>query len=272
MVQDLQKNVDRINDVRNVVGVAARGKLIARGITPLLPKRRHRDSEDSATTIVQPDDEALPSLSTARSLCPVDGNHVSTGTQTALLDLFTVFTANKPLPSDTTWLDRFIPMPELANSKAYFANLMDVEREVAQLQLQMEYTNNTDSATKIALKLKQALKKKKKLEEKIQELDLDRREKKDTTFGTSKVKSWLKRMVTPQHVPLTRLELVLDLDEQNCSVGHEVKHLKPLSIKGGDILDRSIDDALKTSQVVLENAHRDLRSINDCLATVRLGP
>ncbi|KAF8907248.1 hypothetical protein CPB84DRAFT_1675023 [Gymnopilus junonius] len=262
VVHDLQKNVDRINDVRNVVGLAARGKLTTRGITPLQPKRRHRDSEDSATTIVQPDDEALPSPSTIQSFCTADGNHISKGTQTAFLDLFI---ANRSLASDMKWLDRFIPTSELANCKTYFVGLLDVEREVAQLQLQMGYASNTDSATKTTLKLKQALKRKKKLEEKILELNLDRKEKKDSTFGTSKVKSWLKKMVAPQPSPLARLELVLDL-EQNCDVGHEVKRSKPPSIWEGDILDRSIDDALKTSQVVLDDAHCDLRSINDCLA------
>ncbi|PPQ95745.1 hypothetical protein CVT26_015871 [Gymnopilus dilepis] len=265
MVEDLQKNADRVDDVRNVITVAAKAKLSARGITPLPPRKRQRDSEDSATTVVQSEDDSLLSPSTIQSFYPVDGRHVSKGTQTTLLDQFT---ASRFLSADTRWLDQSSSTSEFTDSKVYFASLVDIEREIAQLQSQLASVSNNDSASKASIKLKQAMKKRKKLEDKIQEIDMDRKEKKDSTLTSSKIKSWLKKMVSaPQHSSSTKLEIILDLNAPSCNVGREVKRPKEPSIREGDILDHSIDDALKTSQVVLDNAHRDLRSINDCLAS-----
>ncbi|KDR78809.1 hypothetical protein GALMADRAFT_63953 [Galerina marginata CBS 339.88] len=263
-VKDLQKNADRISSVRNVVGLATRGKLALKGITPLHTKRRQRDSEDSEMTVVHADEESPSQPPTPSFSNPDDSNHLSTGTQTALLDLFLASRAMST--SNSPWTDIFIQSPESASYRGYFASLWDVECELSQLQQQTTNSSPTESLAKATLKLKQVLKKKKKLEDKLQELELDRKEKKDSLSGASRVKAWLKRMVIPQHSS-QKLEIVHDIDEQNCNVGHEVKRSKPPSTKYGDVLDRSIDDALRTSQVVLENARRDLLSINECIAS-----
>jgi hypothetical protein len=67
-----------------------------------------------------------------------------------------------------------------------------------------------------------------------------------------------------------KLELVRDLESaENCNVGRGVKRSeKPAPTSYGDAIDRSIDRALRTSKVVLDAAHRDLMTINECLSAV----
>jgi len=79
--------------------------------------------------------------------------------------------------------------------------------------------------------------------------------------STSKVKAWLKRMVSPVPQSPRRLGIILDIDERNCAVGREVKRLQGAPSICGDAIDASIDNALRNSQVVLEAVKRDLESI-----------
>jgi hypothetical protein len=88
-----------------------------------------------------------------------------------------------------------------------------------------------------------------------------------------KVKAWLKRFVTQEDQPSSRkIEIVLDVDEGRCRVGREVKVSRSMSMEKsyrGDPLGATIDAALRTSQVVLDNARHDLESIHNHLAAVR---
>ena len=269
-IDELRRNADRINSVRNLVALATKSKLLVRGITPLQSRRRQRDSEDSQMTVVSVDEGYGSSSypSTPVDSEPHQDNYLSTGTQTALLDLFTWTSISHSSP---IWTEVFNHSPESTTCRGYFDNLWDVEQELSQLQRQTETTDNaTETPTKLALKLKQALKKKKKLEDKIRDLDdLNLKSEKHASLsGTSRVKAWFKRMVVPQHVP-QKLEIVLDLDEQNCSVGREVKRAKSAPTNSScDAIDASIVNALRTSQVVLESAYHDLMSINECITAV----
>ncbi|KAF8969137.1 ankyrin repeat-containing domain protein [Flammula alnicola] len=237
------KNADRIDSVRNVVALASNGKLILRGMSA---------------------DDGIDYLSLSPRISePQSENHTSTGTQTALLDLYVAH--NSISRSNSAWLDRFVQSPESATARAHLSSLWDAERELTQSQRESgPPRDSSESPTKVTMKLKHVLKKKKRLEEKIEEFDWNLKpEKKDLLSGTSRVKAWLKRMVVTHHSP-SKLELVLDLDE-DCDVGHEIKSTKPPSTKCTDPLDGSINNALRTSKLVLEAAHRDLLSIGQCL-------
>ncbi|PPQ83092.1 hypothetical protein CVT25_003796 [Psilocybe cyanescens] len=291
VVSDLQKSADRINAVRDGVALATRSKSIMRQIKPMSSKRRQRDSEDSQTTAVHPDDGTASAPSAPQTHTRHgDNNRVSTGVQTTLLDMFVV--NNSPSPSDAAWMERFVRSPESGACRAHFEVIWDAECQLSQIrqhQTQRSLSSTpvspiSNDSSKSTLKLKHIMKKKKKLEDKILELESDsdhlRFLKKDSISGTSRVKAWLKRMMVstaaePQRSS-SKLEVVLDpQDENTCNVGHETKRpspnptSKPPSTKSGDVLDASIDNALRTSPVVLENAHRDLLSINECLAAAQ---
>ena len=233
VVNDLQKNADRIDAMRDVVMVATQGKLILRSISP---KKRHRDSEDSQLTIVS------RSQTWASEHTPC---HTSTATQTTMIDHFFAHSIPSYPP---TWLDRLAQCPDSSVCKA-------------------------SSPSKIALKFKGLTKKKRRLEEKICNLqlaaELGQKQRSSSSFSsnTCRVKAWLKRMVAPVHSP-RKLEIVFDIDEKNCIVGREVKDLQGSPTTCGDAIDASIDNALRTSQVVLEAVKRDLESIKRSLVAV----
>jgi hypothetical protein len=234
VVNDLQKNADKIDTMRDVVMVATQGKLILRSISP---KKRHRDSEDTQLTIVS------RSQTWASEYTPC---HTSTATQTTMIDHFFAHSIPSYPP---TWLDRLAQCPDSSVYKA-------------------------SSPSKIAVKFKQLTKKKRRLEEKICDLQLAAelgKQQRSSSFSsnTCRVKAWLKRMVTPVHSP-RKLEIVFDIDERNCIVGREVKDLQGPPTTGGDAIDASIDNALRTSQVVLEAVKRDLQSIKQSLVAVNL--
>lgn len=230
VVDDLQKNADKIDTMRDVVEVATQDKLILRSISP---KKRHRESEDSQLTVV-----SHPQTWASDHNIP---GHTSTATQTTMMDHF--FAYSIP-PSPPTWLDQFVRYPGSPTYKT--------------------------SPSKIATKFKQLAKKKRRLEDKIFDLQLEASLEKQysSSTNTCRVKTWLKRMVAPVHSPL-KLEIVFDIDENNCFVGHEVKHMQGPPTTCGDAIDASIDNALRTSQVVLEAVRRDLGSIKTSLVAVK---
>jgi len=250
VVSDLKTNVDKIDALRDVVVVATKGKLILRSISP---KKRNRDSEDSDMTIV-----SLSDIAGSQTIpC-----HTSTATQTVLIDHFLVHMP--PIPSSAqTWLDRFIQSSDSTTCKTYINGLREAEWESPESP-KRDGALSPPPPSKIAFRFKQLAKKKRKLEEKIFDLQLEAGVGKNLSSGTSRVKAWLKRMVVPAHSP-RKLEIVFDIDEKNCIVGREVKHLQAPQATWGDAIDASIDNALKTSQVVLEAVKRDLQSINKSL-------
>ena len=231
VVNDLQKKADNIDTMRDLVAVASQGKLILRSISP---KKRNRDSEDSQLTMVS----RPQTWASEHTPC-----HTSTATQTTMIDHFFAHSISSSTP---TWFDRFV---QYAESPTY----------------------QTSPPSKIALNFKQLTKKKKRrLEGKICDLQLGAGLEKQRSFltNTLRVKAWLKRMVAPVHTP-RKLEIVIDIDDEDCIVGREVKCLQGPPTTCGDAIDASIDNALKTSQVVLEAVKRDLQSIENSLVAVK---
>lgn len=261
-VNDLQKNADRIDTMRDVVVVATKGKLILRSISP---KSRHRDSEDSQKTAV--------SLAASRPQTSCSSYHSSIATQTALIDHFNSMPFSTS--SSPTWLNRLISTPDSTTCKKDY--LREVDWEFGSELPKKDHNDSTitSPSSKIAIKFKQLAKKKKKLEETICDLQIEAAVVPTKKMsGTSRLKVWLKRMVGPAH-SARKLEMIFDVEERKkCTVGPEVKHLQapPTTIFCGDAVEASIDNALRTSQVVLEAVKRDLQSIQRSLAAVRFLP
>ena len=263
VLQELESKVERIDSLRNIVLLAAKGKLLVREITPLKPKRRFRDSEDSQTTFVLEDDSFTQSPTTLIPPQPRKESYVSAGTQTGLLDF--VRAKSAALGAADVYHSS-----DFGSCKTYFKDLCDVERELAELQL--VDVNITASPTKFATKMQNALKRKRKLEEKIHELDLVqcKSDKQATLSVPSKFRAWFKRLIVQHQQPFAKLEVVLDINNEKCDVGGDVKAVQAPDLMKADALDVAIHTALQTSQVVLGNACHDLRSIMDHLAAVSL--
>ena len=268
-IDELHKNIVKIDSLRNMLSISARSKLAARGLSPILSKRRQRDSEDSQKTRVHNEetDSLTSSTSKILSFHTDHGDYVSRGIQTS----------PATNGSETAWIQRFARSPVSSAAQSKITDLIDVEKELAQLQ--MESLNGSAILRKVpsktTLRLKQVMKKKKKIEEKFLELEAEHMKmgtmKVSSLSGASKVKTWLKRIVGPaEGLSTSKPSIVVDVDEEHCAVGHEVKGRVPTPLsppEPRDVLDLSIDNALRTSQVVFENAERDLQNLKDCLAT-----
>ncbi|KAF8183412.1 ankyrin repeat-containing domain protein [Pholiota molesta] len=264
VVQDLLKNTERIDSVRNGVALASSGKLTLRGIAPVQPRKRNRDSEDSQLTFVDHNEVAYHFPSVPRVSPPAT---ISTATQTCLLSIYTgPASASRSTPALSS-------SPLQSPESPTRCGLWEIESELKELELQAASgrRDSSESPTKAAMKLKQVMKKRKKLEDKIQGIEEDlNNAKKDSSFSTSRIKAWLKRMVVHHHASSstpsspTHQQAALDPDT-DCNVGREVKVPRIISTPPVDPLDSSIDNALRTSKVVLDVAQRDLQSISQCL-------
>ena len=259
VLQELESKVERIDSLRNIVCLASRGKLLARELIPLRPRRRQRDSEDSQATF-----SSEQVVFTHGRLSPV-----CNGTQTGLLDFMS---ANSMTRIKDNWIDGLCGSSESVACKTYLKDFWNVERELTELKKRYLANIDAPSSSKLAMKMQIALKKKTKLETKIVDFATSRGKssKQGMLSGPSRMKAWLKRIVAPEDQPAPRkLEIILDLDE-DCAVGREVNMLKSVSMKKSydDPLDATIDAALRTSQVVLDNARHDLENIHNHLAAV----
>ena len=259
VLHELERKVERIDSLRNIVCLASRGKILARELIPLRTRRRQRDSEDSQATFSS--ERVMFTHGRPSPVC--------IGTQTGLLDFMT---ANSMTKIKDDWIDGLCGS-ESVTCKTYLKDLWNAERELTELKKLYLANADSPSSSKLAMKIQYALKKKTKLEAKIVEFAASRGKssKHGMLSGPSRMKAWLKRIVTPEDQPAPRRpEIVLDLDEEHCAVGKEVNMLQSVSMKKSydDPLDATIDAALRTSQVVLDNARHDLESIHNHLAAV----
>ena len=261
IVQELHKAAERIESVRSGVVVATNGKLLLRGITPVQSRRRNRDSEDSQLTFVDNDNVTFDFPTPPRTPLPMAGGRVSTGTQTALLDLYAADGAAS-MHSAAALLDRLTP-PTSPTSSAQMSCLWEIERELKALELPVEPTPAEVSPTKTALRLKHVMKKRRKLEERLLDIEAGLyAQKKDPASPPARLKAWFRRFVAPAQ-PAPAPVIVHDLRGE-CNVGREVRAPPQPAPRRADA-DAIIDGALRTSKVVLEAAQRDLASIAECL-------
>ena len=298
MVYDLRNTAERIQEIRGSVALSSRAKMTNRGIAPVLSKRRTRDSEDSQLTAVSATSSFASFAHIVRGRdYDEDVTHMTAGVQTSILDLFISPTYRPPatsrhqeagpLPLVTfVWQEGFEESPQTLVCKELLQGLWDVEKEMNEIQAHSHLVQEfAPDGGKVMTRYKQLVKKKKKIEERIHELDLEsrvaiaRKDKEsvrgDSSLGSVKgtVKAWFKKMVVPS--PPTagprerpRMEIVMDLDEKDCPVGRSIKSPLGALTSCGDAIDAPIDGALKTSEVVLEAAERDLLSIHQALDCV----
>lgn len=261
-LQDLRTNSDKIGVLLDSVTQTAIDKIGARGF---MQSKRNRDSEDSQYTAVS---RAASRNNSTSQITQLDDQSVSVGTQTSQSD------ANSSAPPSPTrsqasawvyWGEGSPITSDTSTYKAHLGHLADVDRELSYLE------RNTTGSPTMEARIRHLAKKKRKLEEKIRQLDCEKKaEKKDVaSHGTAKIKSWIKRILTSYDKP-TKLEIIKDIDEQGCAVGREVKSWTISSIHYLNTFDIHIDGALRTSNVVLNASRRDLLTIQQCLSSVRV--
>ncbi|TFK35544.1 hypothetical protein BDQ12DRAFT_687935 [Crucibulum laeve] len=274
-IEELRKNSEKICDFRNAVSKAAAGKLAIRGLHPILPKKRNRDSEDSQITAiskVSADESIFVTFDSSPCLSTVENGQVSVAIQTAAIDFHNA-TLSRSNMSWSAWFDSLIHSAEASTYKTYLANLWEVEHELADYHAHMEIADQGSLTDTVDPKLKHLLKKKRKIEEKIRELEQDHKSEKKhhSSTGTGKLKAWFKRMVVSEPRP-SKLDVVMEVDEQGCNVAREVKVpafqlMLTTERNHCEEFDTTIDGALQTSQVVLDTVERDLLRIGQCLAS-----
>jgi hypothetical protein len=107
-------------------------------------------------------------------------------------------------------------------------------------------------------------------EKKLGKLELDVMAKNATGSGSWGFKTWLKKKISLDHRPL-RFDVIIDIDEEKCAVGREVK-TDPLIPQKLDEEDASaklpLDPTLRAYLIALIAASRDLGSIEECVTAV----
>lgn len=274
----LRNNSDRVHILLDTVTRAAVDKLGERGFDT--GRRRNRDSEDSQNTVFNQSSRSTSTTSIAKTN-QIDDTHTSVATQTVFLDMLPSHGSHSPgrTVTWTEWLDGLVPS-DSSTYKTHLANLAEAERELARHRQKMAASDadwNEFASPGMDVKLKQLIKKHKKLEDKVRELETaERKMKKEASHhGTAKLKAWIKRIIAPERH--TKLEIVLDIDEEACAVGRQVKSVEDLSESFTDVdgdndndntFDVRIDGALRTSNFVLNASKRDLQTIEQCLDSV----
>ncbi|KAF9560737.1 ankyrin [Agrocybe pediades] len=241
---------------------AAKSKLSLRGLSAIPSKRRQRGSEDSQETCVSVD---CDSQSSASSRPPSSTFRTLFTTQATSSDSSVT---NSPPTDDTAWVERFA-RSDPVSSATIGEFLGPHARKSWPDSLKKSRSRSTTS-----LRLKQVLKKDNKLEDEI-----NAAQQEHARFGSitsTKVKSWLKRMKISQKALADpfKLSVVVDVDEQKSAGVDEVQLPsprtsptvattpvvnRPLIKKRQDIVQTSIDNALRSAQIVLDNVNHHLQ-------------
>lgn len=154
-------------------------------------------------------------------------------------------------------------------------DLAEVKRYLAIHRRKMSAADadwNELASPEMVTKLKQLVKKHSKLEHK---LDVAERkcEKRSSSFHpASKVMAWFKRIIIHER-PALKLEIVYDLDEHSCTAAGQPKSLDRFIDfpTGQNVIasDSIIENATRTTPVVLDASRRDLHRIHECLEAAK---
>jgi hypothetical protein len=251
-LRELQSKYQNICDLLDLLSQAARARLRERGLDIWPLDLKSRDSADSVNTAVASQKSRSRSSSIAKP-AQIDDHHTSVATQTAILSGGAARLDGPVLPSTPTY-------------NFHLATLAEIEREIAELSSASDKEDNTTASPRPDAKLKQLFKKKRKVEDRIREIETEKKAEKDgVTHGTSWLKAWIKRIISLDRP--AKLEIVMDIDEDG-AVGREVKGVTVLSGSSFEAIEFGIDGALQTSYIVLSAAHRDLHAILQCLNSV----
>lgn len=260
-VQDLRGNAERTTVFKNVVAHAANGKLGVRGLSPILARKKHRDSEDSQATAVSRchgDD-----LSQTLPYSPVGSlSRARTATQTFIKESSMTDLSSEKLLSTSNFLDIGV-----VNSvcTTYMPDLNRVDREVALYEARIA-TDNVESPVEDNSVT---------VDENLAHLVTGRKgEKKDVSLsGAAKLKAWFKRIIAPEDRP-PKLRRPLTPEHQDDKTGEANVSIVPFAVQEASdsscdpLFDASIDNTLQTSHLILSAAERDLDSIGQCVTAV----
>ena len=251
-LQELQNKSQEAHDLLDLLAQAASDRLRGRGFDALHLNSKPRDSADSENTAVA--SQASRSRSSIAKPARIDGHHSSVATQTI------------PTSDEAARLDNLTLCSNLTYN-FHLANLAEIEREIADHSADSDKEGDVPASPRPDAKLKYLISKKKKVEDRIREMETDKKfEKKDGVInGTSKLKAWIKRIISYDRP--AKLGVVMDIDEDG-AVGREVRGVKYCSGSVCEAIELSINGALQTSPVVLKAAQRDLLNILQCLNSV----
>jgi hypothetical protein len=249
-LQSLQQKTQKILDLVDLLALASSNRLRERGFDPWPLESKPRGSADSETTAVASQGSRSRSSSIAKPAVR-NGRHISVGTQTLL-------------SSRVVELD-------CSTYSFHLASLAEIERQIAEHSATTDREGSVTPSYRPDPQLKNLFKKKKRVEDRIREMESHKKaEKKDAvSYGASKLRAWIKRIISPDRP--TKVDIVVDIDEEGCTVGRETKGVNPPSGSPCEAIELSIDGALHTSHTVLRAAQRDLLSISESLTSVSLG-
>ncbi|KAG2017573.1 hypothetical protein CC2G_007074 [Coprinopsis cinerea AmutBmut pab1-1] len=241
-LQELKKNAQRVDFLRETVATAASEKLSSKGIQPLPPKVYHRDSEDSQSTAVSQgssrDFLLLPSPVSHQAPPRLRINTKTLNGRPSVPTFSSLFQQSES------------PSPFISPYSSKDNSPLDEDHKVYRdSRLAMFGRRSTPDLRQS--KSDSPKKKKKELEQAKGEKGLS---------GTMRFKAWLKKMV--HHEDLTRSQLAADTQKPDPAP------LPTIQVSIAEDIDRwdpAIDTALRTSMVVLEAAERDLCNIHLCL-------
>jgi hypothetical protein len=182
------------------------------------------------------------------------------------------------------WLDSLIPNPDSTPHVHRFRNLDHTGHDVfgrPRKQNSRPSTPRKDSLKSIlTVWRKEEIWPQMSDEEKLGKSGLDAMTKSVARSGSAKFRAWLKNKMVFDHRPL-KFEIVIDIDEERCPVGREVKSTseagipqklpgKPLSQESVPSAKVPLDPIFRGHLVALVAASRDLGGIEDCMTTVRI--
>ncbi|KAG6816642.1 hypothetical protein H0H87_004388 [Tephrocybe sp. NHM501043] len=278
-LQQLQTSSSQVQNLLHRVTLGAVHKLGDKGFDAF-QRRRARDSEDSQATMFHDASRSTSSTSIARP-GHMDEDHVSVATQTILFDLWSSqsnYSSSTRALTWSDWLGGLISSSDTPCYSDHLAELVKVEHELVEHRHKMVEAGaewNEFASPGMDVKLKQLEKKHRKLEDKIRELESADRKTDDrevTSPKKGKLRNWFKRIIAHDKPSTVKLQLVYEIDEQNCAVSRQVKGINDdffvedtPSVEEDIAYDAKIETALKTSKTVLNAASRDLRTIKQCL-------
>ncbi|KAG6840673.1 hypothetical protein C0991_005178 [Blastosporella zonata] len=276
-LQQLQSSSSQVQKLLHRVTLGAVHKLGDKGFDAF-QRRRARDSEDSQGTMFHDVSRSTSSTSIAKP-GQIDEDHVSVGTQTILLDLWSSYSPSYSSPRAIKWSDWLgsLTSSDTSSYNDHLAELMEVDRELVEHRHKMVEAGadwNEFASPGLDVKLKQLEKRHRKLEDKIRELEsADRKAEREVASPKKgKLVNWFKRIISHDK-PTAKLQLVYEIDE-NCAVGRQTTddfllfEEETPCVEEDIAFDAKIEMALQTSKAVLNAASRDLRTINQCLLSV----
>jgi len=180
------------------------------------------------------------------------------------------------------WLDSLIPSPDSTLHVPRFGNIDHAGHDVfgrPRKQSSRPSTPRKDSLKSIFTgRRKEEIWSQMSDEEKSGRSGLDATTKNVVRSGSAKFRTWLKNKMVFDHRPL-KFEIVIDIDEERCPVGREIKATseaeipqklsdKRLNQESDPSAKVPLDPNFRGHLVALVAASRDLGSIEDCMTTV----